>query len=318
MTASDKVCVFLGDELGRYAFGQGHPFGPERYPAFVQEFKRRGLDSLVATCRPVLAQRDEIERFHTSEYVDRVMQQSASGEGFLDYGDTPAFCGVYEASAYVVGTTLAAIKGLMEGHCRRVFVPIAGLHHARRDSAAGFCVFNDCGVAIETLRAQYGIKKIAYVDIDAHHGDGVFYAFEHDPDLIFADIHEDGQYLYPGTGAGTETGKGEAVGCKLNIALAPDAGDEAFMQAWPQLEAFVREHQPQIILLQCGADSLAGDPITHLRYTAAAHAHAASRLCRLADECCEGRLLGLGGGGYNLVNLADAWNSVIQAFVDEA
>lgn len=316
MTASGRVCVFLGEELARYAFGQGHPFGPQRYPAFLEEFRQRGLEQQVTVCHAELAQREAIECFHTHDYVERVVKQSASGEGALDQGDTPAFVGVYEASAYVVGTTLAGIKRLMAGDCRRVFVPIAGLHHARRDSAAGFCVFNDCGVAIEILRARYGIRRIAYVDIDAHHGDGVFYAFEHDPDLFIADIHEDGRYLYPGSGAVYETGTGAAVGTKLNIPLPPDSGDEAFMRVWPQVEAFVRMHEPQIILFQCGADSLAGDPITHMRYTVAAHSHAATRLCRLADEYCEGRILAMGGGGYSVANLADAWNSVIQVMVD--
>ena len=112
----------------------------------------------------------------------------------------------------VVGATLNAAAAIMKGQCRRAFVPIAGLHHAGRDHAAGFCVFNDCGVAIELLRRNSGLERIAYVDIDAHHGDGVFYAFEDDPGVIFADLHEDGRYLYPGTGARTETGKGAGGG----------------------------------------------------------------------------------------------------------
>ena len=113
----------------------------------------------------------------------------------------------------------------MHGECRRAFVPIAGLHHAARDRAAGFCVFNDCGVAIELLK-RAGLKRIAYVDIDAHHGDGVFYAFEDDPAVIFADLHEDGRYLYPGTGMAEEIGKGAARGMKLNVPLPPGADDQ--------------------------------------------------------------------------------------------
>ena len=198
----------------------------------------------------------------------------------------------------------------------RVLLPIAGLHHARRDSAAGFCVFNDPGVIIETLRKQYGIKRIAYVDIDAHHGDGVFYAFEDDPDLIFADIHEDGRFLYPGTGFAHETGKGTAKGSKLNIPMLPGADDHAFHQAWPQLEEFVRSAKPEMILLQAGADSIKGDPITHMQFTPAAHAHAARRLCVLADEFCQGRIIAMGGGGYNRTNLALAWSAVMQAMLE--
>jgi acetoin utilization protein AcuC len=263
-----------------------------------------------------MAQRAEIERFHTTEYVDWVVQASARGTGYLDGGDTPAFPGVYEAAARVVGTVLQAVADLVDGETRRAFVPIAGMHHARRESAAGFCVFNDCGVAIETLRKQYGIRRIAYVDIDAHHGDGVFYTFEDDPDLTIADIHEDGRFLYPGTGAVEETGKGAAQGSKLNVPMLPRANDRMFFDAWNFVEAFIEKAQPEFILFQCGADSLAGDPITHLGYTSEAHRHATLRLCDLADRHCQGRLLALGGGGYNLKNLADAWCAVVEAMIE--
>ncbi len=307
--------VYYGEPLAAYGFGQGHPFGPDRLDAFWREAQRRGLDRQVEICAPVACTEADLARFHTRDYIARVRMQSRTGEGYLDDGDTPAFPGVYEASCTVVGSVLDAVAAVLDGKCRRAFVPIAGLHHARRDAAAGFCVFNDLGVAIETLRAKYGIRRVAYVDIDAHHGDGVFYAFEDDPDLIFADVHEDGRYLYPGTGATSETGKGAAVGTKLNIPLPPEAGDTEFLAAWDKVEAFVRAGQPEFMLLQAGADSLDGDPITHLRYSTAAHAHAATRLCRLADELCAGRLLATGGGGYDRANLAGAWCAVVQAML---
>ena len=215
----------------------------------------------------------------------------------------------------VVGTTLAAVDAVMRGDCKRAFVPIAGLHHAARDRAAGFCVFNDCGVAVEYLRKNYGIQRIAYVDIDAHHGDGVFYGFEDDPDALFADIHEDGRFLYPGTGAAEETGTGRARGTKLNIPMPPGAEDADFDREWLRVESYLEEAQPEFVLFQCGADSLAGDPITHLCYTEQAHANAAAALCRIADKYCGGRIVGTGGGGYNRQNLARAWTRVVQSFV---
>ncbi len=312
------TCIYVGEELGRYGFGHGHPFGPDRLDAFWREVQNQELHRQVRVYPPALAPREAIERFHTPAYVKRVVTQSRDGFGFLDYGDTPAFPGVFEAASFVAGTTLDAVAKILNGECRRAFVPIAGMHHAQRNSAAGFCVFNDCGIAIETLRARYGIRRVAYVDIDAHHGDGVFYAFENDPDLIFADLHEDGQYLYPGTGAAHETGTGEAVGTKLNIPMPPNAGDESFFAVWPRVEAFVADAQPEFILFQCGADSLAGDPITDLHYSAQAHAHAARALCRIADEYCDGHILAMGGGGYNRDNLAKAWTAVVKAFVAAA
>lgn len=310
------VQIYFGDALGLYGFGHGHPFGPDRIYAFWEETQRQGLHRLVHIGVPVLGSEADLQIFHTTEYIALAKHLSARGAGYLDYGDTPAFSGVFEAASYVVGSTLDGLAQVVSGAYPRVFVPIAGLHHARRDRAAGFCVFNDIGIAIEKLRRDFGIRRVAYVDIDAHHGDGVFYAFESDPDLIFADIHEDGRYLYPGTGAAEETGKGPAVGTKLNIPVAPGADDAAFLRAWGQVEEFVRAGKPEIILFQAGADSIDGDPITHLRFSPAAHAHAATRLCRLADEFCQGRIVATGGGGYNRDNLALGWNAVVRAFIE--
>ena len=309
------VRIYFGDDLGRYGFGDGHPFGPDRIHAFWKETTKQGLDKKVQIANPVICREADITRFHTSQYVAKVKNQSGSGAGYLDYGDTPAFKGVFEATSYVVGSDLDGLQQAISGEYPRVFVPIAGLHHARRDTAAGFCVFNDAGILIETLRQQFGIKRVAYVDIDAHHGDGVFYAFEDDPDLIFADIHEDGRFLYPGTGFAEETGKGIAKGTKLNVPLPPGADDAHFHAAWPKVEEFVREGKPEFILLQAGADSIAGDPITHMAFSPDAHGHAAQRLCRVADEFCSGRIIAMGGGGYNRTNLALGWNEVVKAML---
>jgi len=307
--------VVVGERLARYGFGEGHPFGPDRLAAFVREFESRGLDRRSQMIEPRDASREELTAFHTPAYVDFVREKSAVGQGFLDGGDTPAFRGVYEAASFVVGATLNAANAIMSGQCRRAFVPIAGLHHAARDRAAGFCVFNDCGVAIELLRKNSGLERIAYVDIDAHHGDGVFYAFEDDPGVIFADTHEDGRYLYPGTGAASETGRGAAAGTKLNLPLAPGADDSAFDAVWPQVLSHLERLKPQFIILQCGADSLEGDPITHLRLTARSHGRAARDLSELAERLGHGRVLALGGGGYNRSNLAQAWNTVVENLI---
>jgi len=309
------VCVYAGEALARYSFGQDHPFGPLRYGAFCQEFLRRGLDRKTEVCAPASAEQQVIERFHSHDYVEMVKAYSVSGRGYLDHGDTPAFPGIYEAAAVVVGTTLAALDSVMNGHCRRAFVPIAGLHHARRDEAAGFCVFNDCGIAIETLLQQYSLQRIAYVDIDAHHGDGVLYGFNDNPAVFIVDVHEDGHTLYPGTGFANETGSGVAAGTKLNIPMPKGANDALLAQKWQQAEAFLRDARPEIIMLQCGADSLAGDPITHMAYSDRAHAAVTRSLCAIADEFCDGRLLALGGGGYNLGNIARAWCAVVEAMV---
>jgi len=313
---ANTVLVVAGERLARYGFGAGHPFGTDRHDAFWREFNRRGLQLRTLVEEPRAATAEELQRFHSAEYVEEVRQKSRDGQGWLDSGDTPAYPGVFEDASTVVGAALGASEALMTGRARRAFIPIAGLHHAARHRAAGFCVFNDIGVVMETLLREGGLQRVGYVDIDAHHGDGVFYGFETDPRVIFADLHEDGRHLYPGTGAEAETGRGPAIGTKLNIPLPAGADDAVFAQHWPRVLAHLRAFAPEFIVLQCGADSVAGDPITHLAWTAESHRRAARDLGALADELGHGRVLALGGGGYNRGNLATAWNNVVEALID--
>ncbi len=315
MTGLQRVLVYKDRKIAAYGFGDGHPFGADRHEAFHRELDAAGL-KVVEPSVGEAATDEELLAFHTADYIEMVRQKCSDGQGFLDDGDTPARVGLDVAARAVVGASIAGMEQIMAGAARRAFVPIAGLHHAGRGHAAGFCVFNDCGVVIELLRSRHGLGRIAYVDIDAHHGDGVFYAFETDPQVWCADIHEDGCSLYPGTGHSHETGLGNAVGTKLNLPLKAGAGDEDFFTAWERVEAHLEAGQPEFIVFQCGADSVAGDPITHLQWSPSAHGHAAARLCAIADQLGHGRVLGLGGGGYNRENLAQAWTAVVQSFVD--
>jgi acetoin utilization protein AcuC len=304
-----------GPEIAAYGFPGGHPFGPDRHDVFVEALSATPVWAELDRRPARSASRLELEYFHTPECIDRVVAASKTGSGYLDGGDTPAYPGVFEAASYVVGGTLSALEAVMAGPVTRAFIPIGGLHHAARTGAAGFCVFNDCSIAIEAARRDFGLERVAYVDIDAHHGDGVFYGFESDPDVVIADIHEDGRFLYPGTGTREERGSGDAAGTKLNVPMLPGSTDREFREAWDEVEAFIDAAAPELILLQCGADSLGGDPITHLAFTAEAHAFAAGRLRVLADRHAAGRLIGMGGGGYNRANLAEAWTRVVATLV---
>jgi acetoin utilization protein AcuC len=307
-----EVLVVAGERLARYGFANGHPWGTDRHSAFYREFAARGLERRCTVSGTRTASEAELSLFHTPDYLEFLRQRSRAGQGHLDGGDTPAFPGVYEAAADVVGATLEAAAAIMDGRARRAFVPIAGLHHAGRGGAAGFCALNDCGVAIEWLRREHALERIAYIDIDAHHGDGVYYGFEDDPQLIFADIHEDGRFLYPGTGSADECGTGAARGTKLNLPLPPGSGDEAFGAAWERVLRHLEDFAPQFLLLQCGADSIAGDPLTHLEFSPAAHGRAARELTQLAERLGHGRVLATGGGGYNRRNIAAGWNAVVE------
>ncbi|CAK0750456.1 acetoin utilization protein AcuC [Gammaproteobacteria bacterium] len=313
---TQTVSLYVGEELGRYDFGHDHPFGPRRQSAFWDTARESSLDAWVRLCNPIQASQRVIELFHTPKYVSLVRERSEAGHGYLDYGDTPAFKGIYEIATFVVGSVLHAVQQVMERQTRRAFIPIAGLHHARPERAAGFCVFNDLGVAIAALKHDYGLSRIAYVDIDAHHGDGIYYPFEADPAVIFADTHEDGRFLYPGTGHANEQGKGAATGIKLNLPLQPGTQDEDFFAIWPSIEKLLRTQRPEFILLQGGVDSLAGDPLTHLGFSPRVHAFVTNRLITIAEDLCDGRLIVTGGGGYNLSNIARGWTAILRSLLE--
>ena len=311
-----RLGVSFGQESYLYSFPTGNPMNASRLTPFAQFLEENGStksgERMFQLVSPVAGKEHDLLHFHTQAYVDRVKEASLTGVGLLDMGDTPAFEGVYEASLYPVGNTLHGLQMIMEGKVDHFFNPVGGLHHASPDEARGFCVFNDSVIAISRALNEFKLRSVAYVDIDAHHGDGVYYEFEPDPRVIIGDIHEDGRYLYPGTGGENETGTGFGAGTKMNVGLAPGSGDAEFFAAFNKVEEFIRRLKPAMIFFQCGADGLAGDPITDLRYTPTVHAYSAMRLHRLAHELCGGRILAMGGGGYSPGNVSAAWSSVVK------
>ncbi len=309
-----KVGVFEGKELLLYSFPPPHPFTNERTQRFWDELAKEKLQ--VERLPPQKAGKELISLFHTAEHIRYVELASHLGYGALDQGDTPAYKGVFEATQYAVGSTASAVEKVMAGTVAHAFNPVGGLHHATRESSAGFCVFNDIGVAIELLRKNFKVRKILYVDLDVHHGDGVYYSYESDPDLFIFDVHEDGRFLYPGTGSASETGEGRARGTKVNIPLPPGSGDEEIMDKLPKLEMLARSAKPEFIIFQCGADCLKGDPIAGLHYSSDAHRKVGGFLHRLSHELCAGRLIALGGGGYDPQNCADAWTAVVESLMN--
>ena len=312
----DTTLVMSGSQLSAYGWPDDHPFNLDRHGAFERAMATLDFGNAVTFESAPPAGLEELKRFHSRDYLEFVVRRCEEDRGFLDGGDTPARRGLFEAARHVVGAALYATEGIMQGRVSNAFLPIGGLHHAGREHAAGFCVLSDIGVVIETLRSVHGVERIAYVDIDVHHGDGVYYAYEEDPHLFFADIHEDGRWQYPGTGSEDERGRGPGRGSKINLCLNPGDGDSRFLTAFEKVEAHVRNSAPEFILLQCGADGLRGDPLGGLNYSANAHAHATQRLCALARSACRGRILAMGGGGYSRENLASAWTAVVRNLVE--
>ena len=309
-----RLGVSFGQESFLYSFPTGNPMNASRlmrFAEFLEERVREG-DGDFRLVRPKAATESDLLVFHTQEFIDRVKEASTTGIGMMDEGDTPAFEGMYEASLFPVGNTLNALRMIMKGEVDHFFNPVGGLHHASPSEARGFCVFNDSVIAISRALGEYKLRSVAYVDIDAHHGDGVYYEFEPDPRVIIGDVHEDGRFLYPGTGGEQETGVGFGAGTKMNVGLPPGSGDPQFIEAFDRVEEFLRKWKPEMIFFQCGADGLAGDPITDLRYTPSVHAYAAKKLHRLAHEMCDGRILAMGGGGYDAGNVSAAWSAVVK------
>lgn len=312
LAATPATWLWAGDALIAPRMPGDHPNAIDRQTAFLNAAQSEGLLDGLPLGTPRVATREELLRFHDPAHVSWVALCSQNGTGHVDDEDTPAYPGVYEAAATRVGTALEALDQIMRGQGCRSFQPVGGMHHGRRHRGAGFCPFNDIGVVIETLRSQHGIRRVAYVDIDAHQGDGVYDSYAADPEIIIADLHQDGRTLYPGTGHATDTGIGAAAGTKLNLPLPSGATDGDFFDAWARAYAHLERFQPEFFIFQCGADSLAGDPLADLRLSSASHAHATRGLLALADEYAKGRLMVFGGGGYLAANIASAWTAVLR------
>ena len=308
--------IIYGEEFQQYNFGPTHPLKPTRLKLTFELMNETGLlkSPNIKVTAPRYATDAELQLFHTEEYLEFVKRASSVGVGFLDSGDTPAFKGCYEASALAAGASLTAVDQVMSGKVSHAMNIAGGLHHAHPDRASGFCIFNDPAISIAYLKSKFDVKKILYLDVDAHHGDGVMYGFYSDGAVLDIDFHEDGQHLFPGTGFTNEVGEGDGKGLKLNIPLPPFTDDALYLPLVREIvPRVVRKFRPEVLMLQCGADSHANDLLAHLQLTTKAYVDVANVVHELAHEVGGGRLVVLGGGGYNQANVARTWALVAAA-----
>ena len=295
------VHIVWSDRFLDYDFGPYHPF-TERSRGLAVRLMEATLSEAPAgvagwTRSGKVAERATLETFHRPDYLDFV--ESASGlakELLLDSGDTPSFPGCYEASARIVQGAVDALDHTLE-HRRPAFHPGGGLHHAHPNRASGFCIFND--VAIAVAHAVQKGHRVAYIDIDAHHGDGVMYGFYDSGRVLDIDFHQDGRTLFPGTGFVYEVGRGDGAGLKANLPFPPGAGDEALLPTFRRVvPPLLRDFRPDVIILQHGVDGHYGDAIAQLQYSPRAYAEVDRMVLALAHEFTHDRLLVTGGGGY--------------------
>jgi acetoin utilization protein AcuC len=315
--------VLWSEELLEYDLGD-HPLDPVRVELTMALARELGVldrpDVKIEAPRP--ADDAALTRVHTRGYLDAV--RTAPDDPFfsgwgLGTGDNPIFHGMHEASALVAGATLRAAEAVWTGEAKRAVSIAGGLHHALPARASGFCVYNDPAVAIARM-LDLGAQRVAYVDVDVHHGDGVEAIFWDDPRVLTISLHESPVTLFPGTGFPDEIGGPDALGFAVNVALPVGTRDGAWLRAFhavvpPLLRAF----RPEVLFTQCGADAYYIDPLANLALTVDGQRASYLALRDLADELCDGRWVATGGGGYALVEAVPrAWTHLLAIVTGEA
>jgi acetoin utilization protein AcuC len=310
------TALIWSDDQLRYDFGPDHPLKPIRVHLTVKLIRSCGLvdpDDVLVLPRAAFST-DDVLRLHTEPYVQAVMDASERPDGHmapefgLGYGDNPAFAGMHDASLEVCGASVAAAQAVWEGQATHAFNPAGGLHHAMRNRASGFCIYNDPAAGIDWL-LDHGVGRIAYIDVDTHHGDGVQAIYYDDPRVLTISLHESGRYLFPGTGFPNEIGEADARGTSLNVPLEPGTSGEVWLECFDTVvPAALDAFAPEVLVTQLGCDTHATDPLAHLALTTNDYSAIAARLHDLAHKHAGGRWVALGGGGYQIVRVVPrAW-----------
>ncbi len=304
---SERVTFVWDERLAAYNFGPSHPLAPIRVELAVRLARDLGLLALpnVLEVGAEVATDEDLLLVHTAEYVAAVQRAGATGRVDLVHGlgtpDDPVFVDMHEAAALVVGASLTAVRAVWGGGSDHAVNLAGGLHHAMPGAASGFCVYNDVAVTIAWALAN-GAERVAYVDVDVHHGDGVERIFWDDPRVLTISLHESPRSLFPGTGYSHDTGGSGAEGSAVNVALPAGTGDDGWLRAFdavvPQLLA---QFRPQLLVTQHGCDSHALDPLANLALSVDGQRASYERLHRLAHAHADGRWVAVGGGGYEHV-----------------
>ena len=321
---SGETVLVTSRGAASYDFGSEHPMRAVRTDLTVSLATDLGV-----LTRPVWRRHDalpatskELALVHTDTYVaivgasDRVPAEILARVG-LGPGDTPVFQGIDDAARGVVGGSLAAADAVWRGGAVHAVNLSGGLHHAMAGHASGFCVYNDAAIAIRALLRD-GCSRVAYVDLDGHHGDGVEAAFVADPRVLTISLHQHGHTLFPGSGFATDVGDGEGAGYAVNVALPPMTTDSGWLRAFSAVvPLLLRDFAPDVVVTQCGCDAHVRDPLTELAVTVEGFTAAYQALHALTHEICDGRWVVLGGGGYDLTSAVPrSWTQLLAVVSD--
>jgi len=327
VAVSGPVALVYGDALMKHQLSDEHPLQPIRVQLAVELIRSTGLIEHAHLLPPRAATTAELELVHSPEYVQLVRRlsdpaqrpgvspQAVDGAGFAS-ADNPISDALHEGSSLVVGASLVAAEVIESGAALHAFSPSGGLHHAHRDRASGFCTYNDAAIACQWLK-QRG-HRVAYVDVDVHHGDGVEEIFQSDPDVLTISLHESGHWLFPGTGFPQDVGVGKGTGTAANLPFVPYTWDEPWLSAFDRVvPPLLRRFKPTVLVTQDGCDSHQLDPLAHLANTTRIWPHVGRVFHELAHELCEGRWLALGGGGYAIHEVVPrAWTLLFAEMVE--
>lgn len=310
----NKPLFVYSEELLSYHFHSSHPFNQKRLLLTVDLLEKINAIHTDQLLSPRYATEEELLYFHTEEYINAVKSASFKEKDYLQsFGlgteDVPIFKNMHEASSYLVGGSLVAVDAVFSGKTNCAVFLGGGLHHGHQGRASGFCVYNDIVIAMKYIQQKYN-AKILYIDTDAHHGDGVQWAFYDDPNVCTYSIHETGRHLFPGTGNVAEKGVGPGYGYSFNIPLDAFTEDESYLECFrTSIHAVCNYFKPDIIISQNGVDAHYLDPLTHLSTTMTIYKEIPKIVKELADEYCSGKLIVLGGGGYDIYRVVPrAWS----------
>lgn len=300
--------LIYDDRFLNHDTGPDHPERPDRLRAITDRLKRNGLWDELVHLPFAPADREWIERIHSADYVDRVFEACAAQRQYIDTPDVAVGPESAAVAQLAAGGAIAAVEAVHRGDVTNAFCAVRPPgHHAERDRAMGFCLFNNIAIAAEYLIAAHGYERIAIVDFDVHHGNGTQHAFEDRANVLFVSLHEDPRYLYPGTGFAEERGAGPGEGHTLNVPLAPGSGDEHYRQVVEaQVLPRLADFAPQFVLVSAGFDASGADPLAHMRVTPAGFEWMTRQLADVAARHASGRLVSLLEGGYDLGALADS------------